>query len=132
MNNSMTEQRSTRLEKIDRLAEKYKELFKVELKNIYFSKKKKEELTIFMEHSIESLSFLYLMWHVHDHIDPKLYRGMTKKSVWFFMHGMLLQRFVASEWQPEMASTVAESIVVYIVSQAVDLFGIRAGITKIN
>ncbi len=122
----------TELERIDYLTDKHKELFKVELKNIYFSKKKKEELLLFIDRSIESLFFLYLMWFTQEGLNHKLYRGMTKRSVWFFMHGQLLQRFVDSEWQPEMASLTAESIVSYIVSQAYDLFGVRSGIIKVS
>jgi len=118
--------------KLKSLEEKYKPLFELELKHIYFPQTEKEELIVFVEHCIESLFFLYFMWHIHEHLDHKLFKGMTKRSVWFFIHGMLLQTFIAREWEPELASNVAETIVVYIVSQAYDLFGIRAGILKLH
>ena len=118
--------------KLKSLEEKYKSLFEVELKHIHFPQTEKEELIVFVEYCIESLFFLYLMWHVHERLDHKLFKGMTKRSVWFFIHGMLLQTFVAREWEPELASNVAETIVIYIVSQAYDLFGIRAGILKLH
>lgn len=120
------------MEKSLLLREKYKPLFEVELKNIYFSQVNKDRLATFIEHCIESLSFLYLMWHTHEKINRKLYRGMTKRSVWFFIHGVLLQMFVDKEWQPELASNVAEIIVTFIVSQAMDLFGIRAGVVIVH
>lgn len=114
------------------LLEKHKSLFEVELKNISLSQLDKDELAVFVEHAIESLFFLYLMWDTHEHLDTKLYRGMTKRSVWFFLHGMFLQKFVAKKWAPELASTVSESIVGYIVSQAYDIFSIRTGRLKIH
>lgn len=118
--------------KLKTLEEKHKSLFDTELKNIYFPQTEKERLIVFVDQCIESLFFLYLMWSTHERLDPILFKGMTKRSVWFFIHGMLLQTFVARAWEPELASVVAESIVVYIVSQAFDLFSIRTGRVKVH
>ena len=120
------------MEKLLLLREKYKTLFEVELKNIYFSQIDKDKLIVFVEHCIESLSFLYFMWFTHEGIDRKLYKGMTKRSVWFFIHGVILLMFVDKKWQTELASNVSEIITAYIVSQAMDLFGIRAGVVIVH
>ena len=119
-------------EKLKALEEKHESLFTVELKNIKFFYDQKIQLVRFVEHCIEALFFLYIMWYTHEGLDPKLYQGMTKRSVWFYTHGLLLQRFVDIGWEPNLASTVCESIVEYIVSQAYDLFSIRTGRLKIH
>ena len=119
-------------EKLEALEKKHESLFEVELKNIKFFFDQKIKLIRFVEHCIEALYFLYMMWYTHEGIDTRLYKGMTKRSVWFYTHGLLLQRFVDLGWEPELASTLCESIVEYIVSQSYDLFSIRTGRLKIH
>lgn len=112
--------------------EKHRTLFEVELKKIKFFYDERVQLSRFVEHSIEALYYLYLMWYTHEGVSPELFAGMTKRSVWFFLHGVFIQRFMDQGWQPELASTVTVPIIEYIVSQAYDLFGVRTGIIKVN
>ncbi len=67
-------------EKLEALEKKHESLFEVELKNIKFFFDQKIQLIRFVEHCIEALYFLYMMWYTHEGIDTRLYKGIEYQT----------------------------------------------------
>lgn len=111
--------------------EKHKNLFEEELKDYNFSPAFKMFLIDFVDYSIQSMALLCALW-LKLETDPSLMKGMIMRSCYFFVHGVLLQFLVGFGYYLNTAEIISDQIVLYIVSQALDVFGVKAGIIPVS